>query len=333
MHYSRREFVQRAGGLAAVGLGIEACVASAADPAAADPPIIDTHQHLWDLERVRPPWLRPGDLLNRSYVLADYGEAVRGLGVEQAVYMEVDVDPAQHNAEADYVLDLCRRPETVTKAAVIGGRPAGEGFRQYILRFKGSPYVKGIREIFKPQVNDKPLAESDALAAGLRLLGELGMSFDLCLPPKLLGEAARLVARCPETRFILDHCGNADPEAFMPTARRDPARPPAHDADAWRRDIEALAQRKNVVCKISGIVARVRKDQWTPDDLAPIVRHCLDSFGPDRAMFASDWPVCLRGATLRQWVEALRTIVADHSPADRRKLFGENARAFYALKP
>jgi predicted TIM-barrel fold metal-dependent hydrolase len=92
-----------------------------------------------------------------------------------------------------------------------------------------------------------------------------------------------------------------------------------------------LAKRDRVVCKISGIVARANKDNWAAEDLAPIVNHCLDVFGPDRVMFASDWPVCTRVASLRQWVEALRSIVANRSEAERRKLFSENARRVYGL--
>ena len=84
-------------------------------------PIVDTHQHLWDLSKLRLPWLGSAERLNRCYVTEDYLEATRGLNVVKAIYMEVDVDPAQKNAEADYVIDLCRRDDAPTTAAVIGG--------------------------------------------------------------------------------------------------------------------------------------------------------------------------------------------------------------------
>ena len=89
--------------------------------------------------------------------------------------------------------------------------------------------------------------------------------------------------------------------------------------------------RPNIVCKISGIVASARPGAWTPDDLAPIIRHCLAVFGPDRVMFGSDWPVCTLAASYRQWVEALRSVVSDRSEAENRKLFHDNAERFYAL--
>lgn len=333
MSVTRRQFMRHTAAAVAVQIAPAVGASGAAEDSSSPfPPVIDTHEHLWDVDRLAPPWLKRGEPLNRSFVSRDYIEAIRGLGVVQSVYMEVDMDPAQQSAEAEYVIELCRGAQTPMRAAVIGGRPGDDGFRAYIDRFKGSPYVKGVRQILRPAPGQKGLPVPERFAAGLRRLGELGMCFDLCIPPHALRDGAQLIDECPDTRFVLDHCGNADPEAFRRAGSgRKTARQPAHDADQWRRDIAHVAQRKNVVCKISGIVSREVPGQWTPDDLAPIINHCLDSFGPDRVMFAGDWPVCTRGATLRQWVEALRQVVRDRSPDHQRKLFHDNALAFYSL--
>ena len=158
------------------------------------------------------------------------------------------------------------------------------------------------------------------------------MSFDLCMRPGDLTDGAKLTEACPETRFIVDHCGNADPKAFFKAGdARLSNEKPGHDATSWRRNIERLAARTNVICKISGIIARVPK-QWSADDLAPIINHCLDTFGPERVVFGSDWPVCLTGAPLREWVAALKQVVAGRTISQRRQLFHENASLFYSLK-
>src|SRR5262245_24710288 len=94
--------------------------------------------------------------------------------------------------------------------------------------------------------------------------------------------------------------------------------------------MEQLARRKNLVCKVSGLVNTAKKC-WTPDDLAPVVNHVLDTFGPDRVMFGGDWPVCLLGGTFAEWVGALKAIVAGRKAAEQRKLFHDNAVAFYGL--
>jgi L-fuconolactonase len=288
--------------------------------------IVDTHQHLWDLAKLRLPWLAAGDPLHRCFVVRDYVEASRGLGIDKAVYMEVDVDPAQHLAEAEAIVELCRRGDTPTCAAVIGGRPGEGGFSKSIRRFKGSPFVKGVRHIPRTTA----IWRDKAFLGGIRLLGEMGMSFDLCAPPGELSAAVELVDRSPGTRFILDHCGNADPGwPLVPGA--DGTAEARRQADRWRGDIRRLADRKNVVCKISGIVARAAKG-WTAGALAPVIRHCLSAFGPNRVMFGGDWPVCTKAASLRQWVEALKEVVRDRPADEQRKLFAENAIRFYGLK-
>lgn len=336
MNISRRQFVRQtaraaltAGSLGTLTARGRATEARSSGPASALP-ILDTHQHLWDLSKLRLPWLEGAGKLNRSFVTKDYLEAIEGLEVVQAVYMEVDVDPAQQLDEAEYVIELCQRKDNPTCAAVISGRPASPGFRDYITRFKGSPYIKGIRHIPRAAEIQSGLWATKEFVQGIRLLGELGMSFDLCAPPTELPNAAKLVDQCPVTRFILDHCGNADPKAFRRRRRREKPAPPRHDADQWRRDIAELAQRKQVVCKISGIIASAPED-WKPDDLAPIIHHCIDVFGPDRVMFASDWPVCTRVATLREWVEALREVIRQRDETLQRKLLHDNAVQFYGL--
>jgi predicted TIM-barrel fold metal-dependent hydrolase len=267
--------------------------------------------------------------------MEDYLKATAGLNVVKAVYMEVAVASDQKLAEAEYILEICRRTDNPTVAAVIGGEPGRGGFREYITRFKGSPYIKGIRRI-PPAAEDGDFPyQRQPFVEDIRLLGELGMSFDLCMPPQRLPEAIRLVDACPGVRFILDHCGNADPKAFWNDARRadNPAAgPAAHDAEQWRRGLADLARRERVICKISGIVARAPKGNWTPDDLAPIIRHCQEVFGPERVMFASDWPVCTRVAAFREWVAALKEVVRGCREADRRKLFAGNAIRCYGLE-
>ena len=326
MALTRRRFLA---GSAAMVAAAAARAAGARPPG--DPPmmpLVDTHQHLWDLKLYRPPWLKPGDPLTRSYVTKDYLAAAEGLNVVKAVYMEVGVADADLLAEAEHVLELCRRDDNPTVAAVIGGRPGSDGFGDYIARYKDSPYVKGVRQIVpRGKAREHPCLDA-AFVRGVRLLGKLGMSFDLCVGPDELADGAKLVERCPETRFIVDHCGNADPKAFAAGAGRKRS----HDPDVWRRGIDALARHERVVCKVSGIVAHMPKGRWSPEDLAPVVDHCLDAFGPGRVMFAGDWPVCTRGATLRQWVEALRQIVRRRPAAEQRKLFGDNAVRFYGLK-
>ncbi len=249
--------------------------------------------------------------------MEDYLRATKGLDVVKSVYMEVDVEPSQQEAEVDYVLDLIRRGVGPMVGAVVSGRPASEGFAAYLARFKDQPAIKGLRQVLHGPDTPAGYCLEKAFIDGIRLLGKNGLSFDLCMRAEELKDAGKLIDACPDTSFILDHCGNASIRT--------------KDLSGWKADIGRLAERKNVVCKVSGIVASAAPDPWTADDLAPIVNHVLDRFGPDRVVFGGDWPVCTLAATYRQWVEALRQIVSSRSLADRKKLFHDNAIRVYRL--
>lgn len=316
----RRSFLR----LAATA-GVLGAVTRPRSPAAPDTPrmpIVDTHQHLWDLDRFHLPWVKPGSVLARSHTLAVYKKATAGLNVVKTIYMEVDVDPSQQQAEADFVIATCKQPDSGMVAGVVSGRPASDGFRAYVEQFKGSPYVKGVRQVLHGGSTPAGYCLDPKFVRGIQLLGELGLRFDLCVRPGELADAGKLVDACPGTRFILDHCGNA-------RVHDADGKPP--DRTRWRRDLAALGKRPNLVCKVSGIIASAKPGAWSPADLAPIVDHVLDSFGPDRVMFASDWPVCTTVAPLADWVTALQTIVRDRPEEHRRKLFHDNAVRVYGL--
>jgi predicted TIM-barrel fold metal-dependent hydrolase len=283
-------------------------------------PVIDTHQHLWDLSRIRLGWVKDGHPLGVSHTPKEYAEATAGLNVVKAVYMEVDVVPEDQQKEADYVVALCESGKTPTVAAVIGGHPAADGFAKYITPYKGSKYVKGVRQVLHVESTPAGYCLAPKFVKGVQLLGDLGLSFDLCIRPAELPDMAKLVDQCPNTRFVLDHCGN--PRADF--TKEQWAR--------WRADMAELAKRKNVVGKVSGfIVNGWQKGKWAADDLAPAVNGTIEAFGIDRVMFGGDWPVVTLSATYREWLTALRQIVAGRPEADQKKLLHDNAAKFYGI--
>ena len=296
-------------------------------------PIVDTHQHLWDLAQFALPWLEGEGMepLRKDHLMSDYLAAAEGAGIARTVYMEVDVAAEQRIAEAEFVAGLCRADDNPMVGAVIGGSPGEEGFRAYIDRFKGNDFLKGVRQVLHVPDAEPGQCLQERFVQDVQYLGEIGMSFDLCLRPSELGDAVGLVDQCPDTLFIVDHCGNADPQIVSGAAEHDPANPFSHTKEQWQRDMAALGEREHVVCKISGIVARA-PEGWNADTLAPTVNHCLDSFGPDRVVFGGDWPVCNFGASLGAWVAALREIVSGRPEEEQAKLLAGNAERLYGLE-
>jgi len=326
---TRREFLHWAG--AAAVLALHRAASAGPQPQQqkdgdVDPhalPIVDTHQHLWDLKRFNLPWLKNEGAapLRQSYLLSDYRDATRGWNVAKTVYMEVNIDPSQQQAEAEYVLDLCRRPESRMAGAVIGGSPQSEGFRKYIEPLARDPHVKGVRTVLHDADRPRGMCLEPRFVENIQLLGKLGLSFDLCMRPAELADGVKLIEQCPGTRFIIDHCGNMDVQSKDETLWK-----------TWRAGITAAAALPNSVCKISGIIVTANKGAWKPADLAPVVNHCLDSFGPERVFFGGDWPVCTLVDSYSAWAAALFAITTPRGAEYQRKLFHDNATRFYRLE-
>jgi predicted TIM-barrel fold metal-dependent hydrolase len=288
-------------------------------------PIIDTHQHLWDLDLFPLEWVSPP--LDKSFVMEDYLLAVKGQNVTKAIYMEVGAPAELKRKEAEWALNLCKDPANPTVAAVISADATDKHLQVYLNEMEGNPYLKGIRYPFS---NVEEMLQAQVVE-NLRFLGGMGLSFDLNISPSLLADGGQLLDKCPDTRFILNHCGNVDPVAFFPEQEPTP-REPRHNPDQWYHDMDQLAKRDNIICKISGIVDNVANYPLTASHLAPIINHCFDVFGPDRVIFASDWPVCLKNMPLAQWIGTLKQVIADRPQVDQRKFFHDNAFAFYGLK-
>jgi predicted TIM-barrel fold metal-dependent hydrolase len=282
--------------------------------------IIDTHQHLWDLDLLSYGWCKNHSVFNRSFRVPDYLEAVRGIELEKSVHVEADVDEADILGETRMILDLAAREDNPIEGVVAGGRPEKPGFRSYLDQIAGFPQaeakLKGVRRILHIVSDD--VGRTPLFAENVASLSEYGLSFDLCVLARQLPIGIRLVEQCPDTSFILDHCGFP----LIGQKRMDP----------WRQYIRTIAGFPNVVaCKVSGVLANVVPARWGPDDLRPYLDQVMECFGWDRVMFGSDWPVCTLATTLRGWLDALLFLTQQNTESERRKLFRDNALRAYRL--
>jgi predicted TIM-barrel fold metal-dependent hydrolase len=278
--------------------------------------IVDTHQHLWDLDLLSYSWTARSPHFNRSFRLSDYAEATQGIEVIKSVHVEADIDEPHILAETRYILGLAERDDNPISGVVAAARPEYDGFREYLDKIAGHPNLKGVRRILHVVPDD--VSTTPLFAENIRTLEEYGLSFDICVLARQLPLAINLVKQCPNVSFILDHCGNPDIKN--------------RDFDAWREGMIEIASYPNVLaCKISGIVVNTDIPNWTVEDLRPAVEGVIETFGWDRVMFGSDWPVCTQAASFKQWFEALSFLTQDESEENRRKLFRENAARVYRL--
>ncbi len=277
--------------------------------------IVDTHQHLWDLDPLRYAWLQQLPALNRSFRMNDYRDATNGLAIEKSVHVEADVDEPFMVDETKHLLRLADRADNPLEGVVACGRPESKEFKTYLEKILGHPKLKGIRRVLHTQPDD--LGQSETFIENVQFLADNGLSFDICVLAPQLPLAIGLVSLCPDVTFILDHCG-------VPQVREK-------ILDPWRSNIREIAKSPNVFCKISGLVNYADPNNWTAEDLRPYVDHAIESFGWDRVLFGSDWPVCTLSASYRQWVDVLLSLTRSAGDANQKKLFHDNAIRVYRL--
>jgi L-fuconolactonase len=153
-----------------------------------------------------------------------------------------------------------------------------------------------------------------ALAPLLAALARHQLVFDALVFPRHLTRLTHVVDRHPDLQFVLDHC--AKPQLAI------------GEIEAWRNDIAVLAERDNVVCKLSGLVTEARPD-WQVADLRGAFDHVLSCFGPQRVLWGSDWPVVNLAGGYAQWLAATETLLAELSPDERADVFGGAATRIY----
>jgi predicted TIM-barrel fold metal-dependent hydrolase len=277
--------------------------------------IVDTHQHLWDKDLFHYAWLDPLPALDRSFRIADYREASRGLEIDKTVFVECDVDETQMMDEALHALRLADDSGNRIAGIVASGRPEKDGFEAHVAKLAGHPKIKGVRRILHTGPDEAGMTAK--FAENVARLGKYGLSFDICVLARQLPVAIHLAQKCPDVSFVLDHCGVPE----VKDQRLDP----------WRSRIRELAKFPNVHCKISGLVAYADPANWKAGDLRPFVEHAIESFGWDRVLFGSDWPVCNLTASYVSWVETLLSLTRSAGEENQKKLFHENAIRVYRL--
>ncbi len=277
---------------------------------------IDAHQHYWQPLRGDYDWMPKDDpILARAYAPRDLEPRLKAHGIEKTVLVQA----AATVYESEYLLGIADATDSV--AGVVGWvdfeRPDDI---EHLRRLAAHPKFLGVR----PMIQDIPDVNwmlRDDVQWGFRAVCDLGLTFDALGFPAHLDNFLTLLKRYPDMRVVIDHC--------MKPRIRDHAQAPEafrHWADGMAR----LADQTGAFCKFSGLVTEARED-WTIGDLRPCADHVVQSFGADRLMWGSDWPVCRLRAPYDRWRATAQELVADLDAADRAWVFGGSAVKFYGL--
>lgn len=292
-------------------------------------PIVDAHQHFWDIDANYYPWLRDepmipfryGDYsaIRRRYLPQDYFADAVPHQVAKTVYVEAEWDPTDPMGETRYIASL--REATGFPTVMVAQAWLDRDDCKSVLEHQADfSFVRSVRH--KPRANASPKDTAPGgmadpkWRAGFAHLARLGLHFDLQTPWWHLHEAADLARAFPETTIVLNHTG-------LPSDRS------AEAIAQWKKAMTMLAACPNAVVKISGLGQPGKA--WTVQSNRDVVLAAIDAFGVERAMFASNFPVDGLCASFDTIYSGFQDIVAAFPEAERRALFHDNAVRIYRM--
>jgi L-fuconolactonase len=275
---------------------------------------IDAHQHYWDPGRGDYGWMPKGDLvLDRVYGPADLEPQLVAADVARTVLVQA----APTVAETDYMLGLA--DATASVAAVVGWVDFEQsGDRADLERLAKHPKFRGVRPMIQDIPDDGWMLRAD-VQWGFEAVAGLDLTFDALGFPRHLAHFLTLLKRHPGMRVVIDHC----------------MKPPIRDNSPlgftqWAEGMARIAGETRAFCKLSALVTE-DGPSWTVERLRPYAEHVLRVFGAERLMWGSDWPVCRLRAEYADWHRAATVLTEGLSEAERARVFGGTAAAFYGI--
>tara|TARA_Y100000590_G_C15543904_1_gene948062 strand:+ start:85 stop:930 length:846 start_codon:yes stop_codon:yes gene_type:complete len=278
-------------------------------------PLLDTHQHLLYRSKANYAWTKDiPPLAEGDFTVEDYKSLTSGLGVAGSLFMEVDAD--NFKDETNFINSIAKNSESGIKGLIVSIRPEkNEDFESW-LNESIDLGVLGYRRIL--HVMPDEMSQNQIFRSNLKKIGDAGKTFDLCFLQKQLPVAFELAKECENTTLILNHCGVPDiaGEGF----------------ESWSKDMRELSKLSNVFCKLSGLMAYCAPGTASLEKIEPYVDLVLNSFGPSRMVWGSDWPVVNLAKGLQEWIDVTRKILSKLSNEEATAIANGTAQNIYKVK-
>ena len=271
---------------------------------------IDAHQHFWQYDPVRDTWMTE-EVLQRNFMPEDLYPLLRQQLFDGCVAVQAD----QSEQETLFLLEQADKFDFI-KGVVGWVNLCSADVGDRLEYFSSFPILKGFRHIIQGEPQDDFILRKD-FSRGIALLNQYDFTYDILIHPRHLKYATEFAQRFPNQAFVIDHL----------------AKPFIKEGiyEEWKQDIQAISELPNVSCKLSGMVTEADWKNWKEEHFTVYIETVLESFGPDRVMFGSDWPVCLISADYSNVCKLVEHHTQSLSADEKQKLWGLNAERFYHL--
>lgn len=276
---------------------------------------IDTHLHIWNMDKVNYPWLIPEyGPIYRTFELPEVEPQVKAAGIDKCVLVQA----ADSYEDTDYMLSEGAKYPWI--GGVVGWVPLmkPDEAGKKLETLTRNPLFKGMRHLIHEEADKDWLVRPQVLE-GLKVLASFNLPFDVvAVFPNQLKHVPTLAEKIPDLRMVVDHL----------------AKPPQNPDDhkIWADQMRAAAQSPNVYAKVSGLNTTTPDfANWTYEDIKPHIDFAVDLFGADRLMFGGDWPVAILAGTYAKVWEETNKALQGFSQIQIDAILGGTAVKFYGV--
>ena len=273
--------------------------------------MIDSHHHLWKYSPAEFGWIED-DVIRRSFRAHGLDQLLLANEVNGAVAVQARTCVEEN----DFLLSEASVSKTI-KAVVGWVDLKSTSVGAQIDHYSANPLFKGVREITQGAADDD-FFTNDAFNAGIREITKRDLTYDVLIFQPQIKAATNFIDAHPNQRFVLDHAAKPEIKSSV-------------FPSTWEKDIREIAKREHLVCKASGLVTEVRDASWDTDLMRKYFDVLLDSFGPDRIMFGSDWPVCLLASDYGRWKDTVIDLTSELSTDEQQSIFSKTAANYYGI--
>jgi L-fuconolactonase len=274
--------------------------------------LIDSHQHFWQYNPAEHTWMTDAMAdLKKDFMPEDLAPLLNQIGFDGCIAVQA----RQSIEETNWLLNLADENDFIK--GVVGWVDLRSPIIHEVLSgYSNQKKLIGVRHVVHDEADDKFMLQP-AFQNGIAALKQFNLTYDLLLFPKHIPVALRLAEKFPEESFVVDHIA----KPFISKKEFSP----------WKEDLKELAKHPNVFCKLSGMVTEAKWNDWKEDEFIQYLDIVTESFGTNRIMIGSDWPVC----TLSGKYSATMNIVINYASQFSKKIsdgiLGGNCIDFYKI--